>query len=249
MRIDSTVALCLGQFIRQELKFALERDEVAGRIYALEHSSIQMTPGYPSHILERVILRLLDAFCDPATSTHAQRLVSFATAIGLRLSLPAQEIAVLRQAALLHDIGKIAIPASILHKPGALNETEKAIMRHHPAIGQHILLRHGGIFAHLAPIIVAHHECWDGSGYPAGLTGTAIPLLARILSVVDSYDAMTSCRSYGQILSHHDACLEIQRCAGQQYDPHVVATFLGLFNDDHLLRHSHIPSHLTEMIC
>jgi HD-GYP domain-containing protein (c-di-GMP phosphodiesterase class II) len=225
MFIDThTVSLCLGHFIRQELKFALESWNVVRGSDTLE-SPIQMTSGYPFFVLERVILRLLDTFCDPDTSTHAQRLVSLASATAQYLSLPPQDIIAIRQAALLHDLGKIGIPASILQKPGPLTPDERAIMRLHPGIGQHFIL-HMSVFAHLAPIIVAHHESWDGSGYPAGLTGTRIPRLARILAIIDSYDAMTSSRPYGRPFSHQEACQEIQRCAGHQYDPALVAAFL-----------------------
>ncbi len=246
MRIDSTVALCLGQFIRQELKLSPESDTRVERSHAPE-PSVQMNSGYPSMALERVILRLLDTFCDPATSAHAQRLVFLAVAIGQYLSLSTHEISLLRQAALLHDIGKIAIPPMILHKPGPLNAAETAIMRHHPTIGQQLLLHCGSPFACLAPIVVAHHECWDGSGYPAGLVGTDIPLLARVLAVADAYDAMTSYRPYGQTLSHEDACQELQRCAGRQHDPSIVATFLNMF-DEHALPVFSIPVHPIGMV-
>ncbi len=228
MFIGRTVALCIGQFIRQELKYSLEKCSMTERAYELE-PAVGMTSGYPSIVLERVILRLLDTFCDADTSAHARRLVYLATAVGERLALSVSDMSMLRQAALLHDIGKIGIPAAILRKPGALNAEEKAIMRRHPSIGRDLLLSCGGVLAPLASIVVAHHECWDGSGYPAGLVGNSIPLLARILAVVDSYDAMISDRPYGRPLSHVDACLELQCCVGRQYDPQVVAALLDVF--------------------
>jgi len=142
---------------------------------------------------------------------------------------------------LLHDIGKIGIPDAILHKPGPLSEEEWTVMRLHPEIGQHILSQAGGVFIALARIVVAHHERWDGHGYPSGLAQESIPLAARILTVIDSYDAMTSRRVYRGPMSPLAAREELQRCAGSQYDPEVVTAFLHVLDTHDIMGSILIP--------
>ncbi len=168
---------------------------------------------------------------DRGTDEHAHRMVQLAEATALKMHRSAEEIYLIRLAALFHDIGKIGIPDTILHKPGPLNAQEWVIMRRHPEIGQQIMEQVGGVFGLLASIVVAHHERWDGSGYPRGLAGEAIPISARILTIVDSYDAMTSRRPYREPLSSTEARKELQRCAGSQYDPTVVEAFLYVLDD------------------
>ena len=168
---------------------------------------------------------------DRETSAHAQRMVHLAEATARLLGRPDEEVHLIRLAALLHDIGKLGIPDAILHKPGPLTEQEWAVMSRHPEIGRQILVQAGGIFVLLSRIVVAHHERWDGNGYPYGLTQDAIPLGARILAVVDAYDAMTSQRPYRQALSAADARGELERCAGSQFDPQVVAAFLQALDE------------------
>ncbi len=178
---------------------------------------------------ERVGVQALTAAAsahDRGTSAHAQRMIRLAEATARILGRPEEELHLIRLGALLHDIGKIGIPEAILHKPGPLTEEEWAIMRRHPDIGRQILEQVGGVFQLLSRIIVAHHERWDGQGYPHGLAKEEIPMSARILSVVDSYDAMTSDRSYRAALPVAEARAELQRCAGRQYDPQVVEAFL-----------------------
>jgi diguanylate cyclase (GGDEF)-like protein len=169
---------------------------------------------------------------DGQTSAHAHRMVRLAEETARRLGRSEEEIHLVRLAALFHDIGKIGIPDAILHKPGPLNEDEWTVMRRHPVLGQHILEQVGGVFELLSHIVVAHHERWDGQGYPHGLAQNAIPLGARILTVVDSYDAMTSQRPYRPPLSDEEARTELQRCAGSQYDPQVVEMFLQVLDAD-----------------
>jgi putative nucleotidyltransferase with HDIG domain len=163
---------------------------------------------------------------DRGTSAHSQRMIRLAEATARILGRPEEELELVRLGALLHDIGKIGIPEAILHKPGPLTDEEWEIMRSHPLIGRQILEQLGGVFQLLSRIIVAHHERWDGQGYPHGLAKEAIPMSARILSVVDSYDAMTSDRPYRPAMAVADAIAELQRCAGRQYDPQVVQAFL-----------------------
>ncbi len=167
---------------------------------------------------------------DSSTFDHAHRMVQLAEGIARHLGRSEEEIHLVQTAALLHDIGKIGIPDAILHKPGPLTNDEWAIMRSHPDIGRLILEQTGGTLCLLSNIVAAHHERWDGAGYPAQLSGEHIPLGARILSVVDSYDAMTSHRSYREPLSSDEARAELQRCAGSQFDPQVVDAFLRVLD-------------------
>ena len=167
---------------------------------------------------------------DRGTDEHAHRMLTLAAATARQMHRPEEEMHLLQLAALLHDIGKIGIPDAILHKPGPLNDEEWAVMRRHPEIGRQILAQVGGVFQHLAEIVVAHHERWDGKGYPRGIAGENIPMSARILTVVDSYDAMTSRRVYREPLSMEQAKTELLRCSGTQYDPEVVEAFLRIID-------------------
>ncbi len=183
----------------------------------------------PAQTVEALIA--VAAAHDQGTDAHAHRLVSLVETTAIKLNLPEGEIHLARLAALLHDIGKIGIPDTILHKPAPLTGDEWSVMRRHPEIGRQILIQVGGVFQHLAPIVVAHHERWDGSGYPNKLAGENIPLVARIITVVDSYDAMTSNRPYRQPLPTTEARAELLRCTGSQFDPRIVTAFLQVLDE------------------
>jgi diguanylate cyclase (GGDEF)-like protein/putative nucleotidyltransferase with HDIG domain len=180
---------------------------------------------------------------DRGTDDHAHRMVALAEATAREMYMEDEEIHLVRLGALLHDIGKIGIPDAILHKPGPLTSEEWDIMRMHPEIGQRILSQAGGVFISLANIVVAHHERWDGRGYPRALVGESIPLAARILTVIDSYDAMTSRRVYRNSMSPLAARVELQRCAGSQYDPAVVSAFLHVLDTHDILEPCLFQSH------
>lgn len=167
---------------------------------------------------------------DGDTSAHSMRMVTMAKETARMLGCSEEEVHLVRLAALLHDIGKVGVPHEILHKPGPLTDDEWSVMRRHPKIGRQILTQAGGKFELLSHIVVAHHERWDGKGYPYGLSGESIPLGARILSVADSFDAMTSDRPYRKALTIAHAREELQRCSGSQYDPRVVAAFLHMLD-------------------
>ena len=167
---------------------------------------------------------------DGDTSAHSMRMVTMAKETARMLGCSEEEVHLVRLAALLHDIGKVGVPHEILHKPGPLTDDEWSVMRRHPKIGRQILAQAGGKFELLSHIVVAHHERWDGKGYPYGLSGESIPLGARILAVADSFDAMTSDRPYRKALTIAHAREELQRCSGGQYDPRVVAAFLHMLD-------------------
>jgi polar amino acid transport system substrate-binding protein len=147
------------------------------------------------------------------------------------MGLDRAELAELEVAALLHDIGKILVPDSILKKPGRLTPDEYAQMTIHPARGAEILARVPGLEV-VATIVRYHHERWDGSGYPDGLSGERIPLASRIISVCDSFNAMTSDRPYRRAMSADDALTELHINAGWQFDPAVVFTAADAFQQE-----------------
>lgn len=166
---------------------------------------------------------------DPFTRGHSDRVASFSVAIGEHMGLSGEQRVALEMAAYLHDIGKIGIREEILMKPGRLSEAEMGQMRHHPLIGANIL-RPVAFPWPIAPVVRHHHEHWDGRGYPAGLRGEEIPLLARILSVADSYEAMVSDRPYRRGRSPEEAIEELRRCSGTQFDPRVVDALISVLD-------------------
>lgn len=170
------------------------------------------------------LARTIDAR-DPSTFGHSARVAAISIEIAEAMQLTAKEREALRRAALLHDIGKIGVEDRVLRKPGPLSETESADMREHPRIG-HAMLKGLPFLQPSLPGVLHHHERWDGAGYPTGLSGTAIPLLVRILAVADVFDALTSDRSYREGLSHDAAIAAIRAEAGFQFDPEVVTAFL-----------------------
>jgi response regulator RpfG family c-di-GMP phosphodiesterase len=160
---------------------------------------------------------------DRYTAGHSERVAIYATYLAMRLGLPADVVEIVRQSALMHDIGKIGCVMN-LNKPGKLTQDEYEIFKRHPAYGKDILdpIK----FLHpLVPGVHLHHERWDGRGYPIGLKGNDVPIIARIIAVADTYDAMTSDRAYRRALPHEVAVGEIDRCSGSQFDPEVAHSF------------------------
>ncbi|MCB9134712.1 MAG: GAF domain-containing protein [Anaerolineales bacterium] len=191
---------------------------------ALENAQLyeELEESYLQTVL--ALARAMDAR-DTYTADHSQRLSIWAETIAREMGCSPEKIRAIHWAALLHDIGKIGVPDEILRKPGPLNDLEWAIMKQHPAEGAEIIAPVKRL-AEVAPIIRAHQEKYDGTGYPDGLTGREIPLGARILAVVDSYSAMIDNRVYRRARPHTEALDEIIRLSGQQYDPEVVSAFL-----------------------
>jgi putative two-component system response regulator len=144
----------------------------------------------------------------------------------MRLGLPEEDLDALYRGGIIHDIGKIGVPDAVLLKPGPLDANEMMLMRAHPEIGENIVrpLRTG---SDLLPIIRHHHEAYDGRGYPDGLVGTAIPLLARIVAVCDAFDALTNTRPYRKALSEREAIAILTGGAGRQWDPQLVSLLAG----------------------
>ncbi|HWT27519.1 MAG TPA: HD domain-containing phosphohydrolase, partial [Mobilitalea sp.] len=160
------------------------------------------------------------------TEEHAQRLIELSKGIGESMNLLEEQLNELELLSTLHDIGKIGISDGILNKPDKLNPSEWEEMKRHPEMGYRIAMSTPEL-APIADYILCHHERWDGSGYPQGLKGEDIPLLSRIISIADSYDAMTSDRSYRKAMPKEDALNEIRRNSGSQFDPKIVEIFLG----------------------
>lgn len=164
---------------------------------------------------------------DPFVGGHAAQVATYAVAIANELGLPPERVEIIRQSAYLHDIGKIAIPESILHKPGKLTESEYEMIKRHCDIGANFIESSRGL-RHLAPFIRYHHERWDGRGYPYRLAGEGIPLEARILNLCDSVEAMASDRPYHRAMSLDEICVEVARCATSQFDPEVARAFIRI---------------------
>ncbi len=161
---------------------------------------------------------------DPVTELHCQRLAGLVARVGVRLGLDVDERDALAYGALLHDVGKIGIPESILQKPGPLTTEERTILRRHPEIGEEIC-RPLGLSRTVLPVIRHHHERWDGTGYPDRLQGWEIPLGARVVGLVDAFDAMTHDRPYRAAHSSEEALDEIRSRAGRQFDPELAKLF------------------------
>ena len=183
--------------------------------------------GYRLHLHS---LGLALAARNPYTHGHGQRVREYAVAVARRLGLPGERITVMGLAAELHDYGKIGVSDAVLLKPGPLTPPEWAEIRRHPELSVS-LIEHIPFLQEAIPIIRAHHEKVDGSGYPDALRGEAIPIEARIISVVDVYDALTTERSYRRAYSHEDALAILREETGSKWDPQVVRTFFEVIDD------------------
>ena len=177
------------------------------------------------------ILRQTVEAKDPYTRGHSDRVSAFAVLLGRKLGLSENDLETLRVGGLFHDIGKIGIPDNVLTKDDRLTENEFSQIKEHPTIGAHIL-GNAKVFQDIIPIVKHHHERYDGHGYPSNLVGEDIPYLVRIVTVVDTFDAMTSNRSYRRALTLDAVKEEIEKCKGTQFDPVIAQTFLNIIDSD-----------------
>lgn len=228
-----------GGFDFDDLLFA---DTIAAAIGAALHR------GQLFAELEGTFMRTLAVLSDALeakdsyTAAHAREVADLAEQVGRSLEMGADELRTLSYAALLHDIGKIAIRSEILHKPGPLDDVEYEEMKEHTVVGAGMLERIP-YFANVHPLVRCSHERWDGEGYPDRLAGEQIPLGARIISACDAFHAMTSDRPYRQAMDHCSAAAELRRVSGSQFDPAVVDALLNLLGE----RTAPIAAGATEM--
>ncbi len=165
------------------------------------------------------------------TKGHSNRVAEYSLLIGERLNLSDSEMRLLKIGSFFHDIGKIGIPDAILLKTDKLTKSEYEKIKEHPAIGAHIL-SNSSIFSDILPIVKYHHEYYNGAGYPYGLAGEEIPILARIVSVADAFDAITSKRSYRDASTIEEAKNEIKKCSGSQFDPMIAQIFIDILDNN-----------------
>ena len=162
---------------------------------------------------------------DPYLRGHSDRVTLIAEGLARYLGWRGAQLGALRLGGSLHDVGKLAVHASVLCKPGPLTDEERAEIMAHPVAGAQLIEGVEG-FRPALPYVLYHHERWDGTGYPRGLAGEEIPIVARLLGVADAFDAMTSERSYRPALPVDEALAELQLCAGSQFDPQLAETFV-----------------------
>jgi HD-GYP domain-containing protein (c-di-GMP phosphodiesterase class II) len=200
--------------------FTVEPRDAAGTRPALPARTFGEADGPLSHLVTELVGQV-DAV-DPAQAGHSLRVAALATMLGSSIGMGARELRDLRIAALLHDVGKILVPAEALRKDGPLSATETSAVRRHAVFGG-MILRKIPVLAFAAPVARWHHERWDGLGYPDGIHGAAIPLHARVVAVADALDAMVSVRPYRRAMTLPQAFTELEAESGAQFDPLVVS--------------------------
>lgn len=214
--------------IESAIKSVKQMDEIKRINEKLEDSKEQLEQAYLDMVQT---LRYTVEAKDSYTRGHSDRVSEYSVLIGERLGLSEEQIKTLRIGGLFHDIGKIGIPDSILLKPAKLTDEEYSQIKNHPSIGAHIL-GSAATFQDIIPIVKHHHERYDGNGYPSRLKGEEIPYLARIAAVADTFDAMTSRRSYRGPIDVEHVKEEIKRCEGTQFDPQIAEVFIEILNND-----------------
>lgn len=216
--IGSLLTLTLGRSVlRHEAALVSSDRELESALYSLRETNVAILSALADAIDAR----------DPHTRKHSDDAAEMATAVAEALGLPGDEVETIRLAAILHDIGKLGIPDRILCKAGPLTPEEREVIQRHPDLGADIV-DHIPFLRRVADLIRHHQERYDGSGYPAGLAGEAIPLGSRIVAVVDAYSAMTSDRPYRKALTHEQAIAELRRHAGTQFSPDAVSAFVAM---------------------
>ena len=216
----SLLVLPLIYWVYRSYRLYLGRLEAEKERVEVEKRHVEQIASLNMRTIEALALAIEAK--DHTTHTHLQRVRTYAVAIASQLNLPEGEIEALRAAALLHDIGKLAVPEQIINKPGKLTPEEFEKMKVHPLVGAEILERVAFPYP-VAPIVRSHHERWDGTGYPEGLSGEQIPIGARILAAVDCLDALASHRQYRPALPLGEAMAKVKEKSGSWFDPQVVA--------------------------
>jgi diguanylate cyclase (GGDEF)-like protein len=232
-REDIYIDLAIGIAYKDDLK-GKDLDEIITRA---EEDMYKNKLISKNSVRGQLIYTLLDALGEKSfeTEEHALRLRDYSFEIGKRMNLPQTEMNDLVLLAYLHDIGKMSIPDSILTKNTKLSNQEWETMKKHPEFGADFVKRIPDLKSS-ADGILSHHENWDGTGYPKGISGEDIPLVARIIRVVDSYDAMTNTRSYNIVKTGREALEEIKKYSGTQYDPEIVDVFIQIINEENKAR-------------
>ncbi len=218
--------------INISLGYAVSYDQTQSLEETLKHANNNMLldkQNRSESTCNQVVNALLAALSerDYIANGHADRLQELCLKVGKRVGLDKQRLTALSLFAQVHDLGKVGIPDSILFKNGSLTDEEWKIMRQHPEKGYRIAQASPDL-AHIADLILRHHEKWNGKGYPLGLKEEEIPLECRILSIVDAYDAMTNDRPYRKAKTREEAVAELKACAGAQFDPKLVKVFLEI---------------------
>jgi response regulator RpfG family c-di-GMP phosphodiesterase len=214
----------------RNIRWRIEREELRGEIAS---RTAELADAFAA--LRSASAGALDALLvtlhtrNPEACAHARRVADMAWRLARAMGVEDPELSETVQGALLHDIGKVAMPDSLIYKPGKLSEDEIAIIRTHARVGHDIIAAVPALRG-AAEVVLHSHEAWDGRGYPAGLAGPQIHIGSRITAVVDTFDAMTWGRCYRGAVSAHSAVAELQRCAGSQFDPAVVDAWLSLVN-------------------
>jgi HD-GYP domain-containing protein (c-di-GMP phosphodiesterase class II) len=220
---DSTLAIEQALRYAEELQGLYKAERTQRR--AAERALLQLQDSYTTTV--RALATALE-LRDDQTGGHAERVTSLALALAERIDPALAAESQLKYGFLLHDLGKIGIRDAVLLKPGALTPDEFEEMRFHVVLGERILAGIPYLSGLARDVVAAHHERWDGAGYPRGLGGTDIPLAARIFAVVDAFDAMTSDRPYRPALDVEYAVGEIAAQGGAQFDPSVATTFVAM---------------------
>jgi diguanylate cyclase (GGDEF)-like protein/putative nucleotidyltransferase with HDIG domain len=222
----SLLVLPLIYWVYRSYRLYLGRLEAEKERVEVEKRHVEQIASLNMRTIEALALAIEAK--DHTTHTHLQRVRTYAVAVAQELNLPEGEIEALRAAALLHDIGKLAVPEQIINKPGRLTPEEFEKMKVHPIVGAEILERVAFPYP-VAPIVRSHHERWDGTGYPEGLSGQDIPIGARILAAVDCLDALASHRQYRPALPLNEAMEKVKEKAGTWFDPQVVEILNGRY--------------------
>jgi putative nucleotidyltransferase with HDIG domain len=221
------------------------RDVSPGKLSDASGDDITIKPDYTATIY--ALTAAIDAK-DHYTFGHSQRVAKYATILASALNLDKSHVEIIREAALLHDVGKIGIPESILTKTGMLTDEESDIVKRHVEMSLTII-KYLPSLTHTVPAVFGHHERWDGRGYPRGIKGENIPLTARCLAITDAFDAMTSDRPYRASLSVDSALIEIKNNIGFQFDPHMANIFIELVRNSTINVEHHQHNDQQELVC